>query len=179
MISKQTTKDLLAASLRELTGEMPFERITIRDIVQNCGVSSTTFYHHFSDKYQLVEWIYQKDSQKFVNQISASYTWRDAALQTVLTFHNEIDYYRNYFHSDSSAGNLSMITYTDALDTIKKLHGEEAVTEDVRFCLQLYLSGVTRMTIEWILDEKTGIDPECFIDRIMAAMPEILKDLLF
>lgn len=179
MVKRQTTKDLLAASLRELTEKMPFERITIKDIVQNCGVSSTTFYHHFSDKYQLVEWIYQNDSGQFVDQISDSYTWKDAALHTVLTFHNEIDYYRNYFRSDSSAGNLNMITYAEALNTIKKLHGEECITDEVRFCLQLYLNGVTIMTVEWILNENTDVCPECFINRIMDAMPDMLRSLLF
>ena len=72
-----------------------------------------------------------------------------------------------------------MITYAEALDTIKKLHGEECITDDVRFCLQLYLSGVTIMTVEWILDEYTDISPECFIERIMNAMPDMIQKLLF
>ncbi len=179
MVKKQTTKDLLAESLRELTKKMPFERITIKDIVQNCDLSSTTFYHHFSDKYQLVEWIYQMDSRQFVDSISDSFTWKDAALNTVLVFFRELDYYQSFFRSDEGVDNLNMITYAEAIDTIKKLHGTENITEDVRFMLQLYLSGVSHMTVEWILNDHRELSPESFIDLIMEAMPEKLKKLLF
>ncbi len=179
MVKKQTSKDLLAASLQELTSKMSFERITIKDIVTNCDLSSTTFYNNFRDKYELVEWIYRKDSKRFVDQICDSYTWKDAALDTIISFSDEIAYYRNFFRSDSSAGNLIMITYADALDTMKKLHGEECITDDVRFCLQLYMSGVVKMTVEWILDTRTDISPERFTERIMDAMPEMLSKLLF
>ena len=179
MAKKQTTKDLLAESLRELTEKMPFERITIKDIVQNCDLSSTTFYHHFKDKYELVEWIYKKDSKQFIEKISDSYTWKDAALETIYAFHREIDYYRSYFRSGNYIDNLNMITYSHAIDTIKKLHGEESITDDVRFLLQLYFTGVTKMTVEWILNENTDISPEVFTNRLMDAMPDKIRQLLF
>ncbi len=179
MVKRKTTKDLLAESLRELTKTYPFERITVKDIVQNCGFSSTTFYHHFQDKYQLVEWIYQTESRQFVDQISDTYTWRDSALNTVIVFRDQIDYYRSYFRSDGLAANLNMITYAEAVDTIKKLHGEESINDEILFLLKLYLNGVNKMTIEWIMDEKTTMSPEQFIDLIMEAMPEKIKNLLF
>ncbi|MCR4883267.1 MAG: TetR family transcriptional regulator [Clostridiales bacterium] len=158
---------------------MPFERITIKDIVQNCDLSSTTFYHHFKDKYELVEWIYQNDNRHHIESISDSYTWKDAALQTLYTFHNEIDYYRSYFRSNKYAEDLNFTTYSFAIDTIRKLHGEESITDEVRFLIQLYFTGVTKMTIEWLMDEHTNISPEVFADRLMDAMPDKLKQLLF
>lgn len=89
MVKKQTTKDLIAESLRELMEQMPFERITVRDIIQNCELSSTTFYKHFRDKYDLIEWIYHKDSRAFIDRISDTYTWKDAALDTLYSFYGK------------------------------------------------------------------------------------------
>ena len=47
MIIRQTTKELLAASLQELAQNKSIDKITIREIAQNCQLTSTTFYNHF------------------------------------------------------------------------------------------------------------------------------------
>ena len=60
MIARLGTKDILAASLRELAKGKAVDKITIREITDNCGVSATTFYNHFQDKYELLAWIYNQ-----------------------------------------------------------------------------------------------------------------------
>lgn len=48
---------LLAESLKELTIKQPIEKITIKEITDKAGVIRPTFYNHFQDKYELLEWI--------------------------------------------------------------------------------------------------------------------------
>ncbi len=48
---------LLAESLKELTESRPIEKITIKEITDKAGVIRPTFYNHFQDKYELLEWI--------------------------------------------------------------------------------------------------------------------------
>lgn len=48
---------LLAESLKELTENHPIEKITIKEITDKAGVIRPTFYNHFQDKYELLEWI--------------------------------------------------------------------------------------------------------------------------
>ena len=52
------TKKALAASLKELMEEMPFEKITVGDICNKCAMNRKSFYYHFKDKYDLVNWIF-------------------------------------------------------------------------------------------------------------------------
>ena len=52
------TKHILANALRRLLHTKRYEEITVADIVQECGVSRYTFYYHFKDKQDLVNWIY-------------------------------------------------------------------------------------------------------------------------
>lgn len=52
------TKKALAASVKELMGKHSLTKISVSDIVQNCGLNRQTFYYHFKDKYDLVNWIY-------------------------------------------------------------------------------------------------------------------------
>ena len=52
---------LLAESFKELTIKKPIEKITIREITDLAGVIRPTFYNHFQDKYELLEWIIVKE----------------------------------------------------------------------------------------------------------------------
>lgn len=51
---RKTSKEILAESFRELADIKPIDKITIKDIVDNCGYSPATFYRQFKDKYDLV-----------------------------------------------------------------------------------------------------------------------------
>ena len=52
---------LLADSLKELARIHPIEKITIREITDKAGVIRPTFYNHFQDKYELIEWIVDQE----------------------------------------------------------------------------------------------------------------------
>ena len=78
---RQSTKELLGESLRELAKRKPLNKITIANITDNCGMTQPTFYNHFRDKYDLMTWLYISDSQKIMKQIGQDgYQWRDTIL---------------------------------------------------------------------------------------------------
>ena len=52
---------LLADSLKELAAKRPIEKITIKEITDQAGVIRPTFYNHFQDKFELIEWIIGTD----------------------------------------------------------------------------------------------------------------------
>ena len=57
MEGKNAVEAKLAASLKKLAVKTPFEKITIKQITDGAGVIRVTFYNHFQDKYDLLEWI--------------------------------------------------------------------------------------------------------------------------
>lgn len=59
------TKILLAKSLQELMSSAPLEKISVNDIVEKAGVGRNTFYYHFEDKYDLVNWYFLTGATKF------------------------------------------------------------------------------------------------------------------
>jgi len=61
MADSNITKQALAVSLRELMEEVPFEKINVAQICQRCGMNRKSFYYHFRDKYDLVNWIFDTD----------------------------------------------------------------------------------------------------------------------
>lgn len=62
MANAAITKRELAESLKRLASERLFEHITVGDIVKECGVNRQTFYYHFSDKYELLDWVYYNET---------------------------------------------------------------------------------------------------------------------
>ena len=61
MADSSTTKKALASSLKELLSEHPYKKISISDICQKCNINRKSFYYHFKDKYDLVNWIFDSE----------------------------------------------------------------------------------------------------------------------
>lgn len=61
MADSNITKRALAAALKELMEEMPFSKISISDICSKCDMNRKSFYYHFKDKYDLVNWIFDNE----------------------------------------------------------------------------------------------------------------------
>ena len=57
----QVTKRALEASLKNLLLQKPLSKITINDIAEDCGINRMTFYYHFRDIYDLIEWSCEED----------------------------------------------------------------------------------------------------------------------
>ena len=78
------TKQLLAQSLQELMATTPLEKISVNDIVDHANVGRNTFYYHFEDKYDLVNWYFQSGITRFLVELSAYSSWNAllAALET-------------------------------------------------------------------------------------------------
>ena len=49
------TKEIIIRTLFELLNEKPLAKITVKDIVERCGVNRNTFYYHFRDISDVVE----------------------------------------------------------------------------------------------------------------------------
>src|SRR5690554_4417034 len=58
MSDSQITKRALAASMKKLMEKLPMKKISISDIVKGCNMNRQSFYYHFKDKYDLVNWIF-------------------------------------------------------------------------------------------------------------------------
>ncbi|MBQ3064489.1 MAG: TetR family transcriptional regulator [Clostridia bacterium] len=49
------TKQAIIASFIKLASRKPLEKITVRDLVDDCGINRNTFYYHFQDIFAVLE----------------------------------------------------------------------------------------------------------------------------
>ena len=75
------TKLALEESLKHLLLKKPLDKITINDLTTDCGISRMTFYYHFKDIYDLVEWCCLEDARIALQGKKTSSTWHEGLLQ--------------------------------------------------------------------------------------------------
>lgn len=76
----QITKRAMEASLKKMLLQKPLDKITISDIAEDCGISRMTFYYHFKDIYDLIEWACAEDAAKALAGNRTYGTWQQGLL---------------------------------------------------------------------------------------------------
>ena len=77
MATSLITKKRIAKSFKKLLTEQAFEKISVRQIMEDAGIRRQTFYNHFLDKYELLEWIFQPSSLESSGHIRNGFYWSD------------------------------------------------------------------------------------------------------
>ena len=75
MADSNITKKALATALKELMEERPFEKINVGDICEKCEMNRKSFYYHFKDKYDLVNWIFDTEFIAIAHKESNREIW--------------------------------------------------------------------------------------------------------
>lgn len=81
MTRNTITKEALAGALKNLVKGKAFEKITIKDITDFCDISRNTFYYHFTDKYDLLNWIFSSEVLKPVDALFKAGFWGESFVE--------------------------------------------------------------------------------------------------
>ncbi len=91
--SKNAIDMLLAESFKELAVSKPIEKITIREITDRAGVIRPTFYNHFQDKYELLEWIARQELMEPIRPFLNNHMTKEGITFVLNTMLNEKEFY--------------------------------------------------------------------------------------
>ena len=58
----------------------PLSKITVSEIITDCGVNRKTFYYHFQDIYALLKWMLDEEAIEVVKQFDMLVDYREAIL---------------------------------------------------------------------------------------------------
>ncbi len=79
------TKKAIRSSFVKLLNEKPLKQISVRDIVDDCGINRNTFYYHYQDIPQLVESIIREDADRIILE-NPKITTLEECLDAVISF---------------------------------------------------------------------------------------------
>jgi len=171
-----TTKRVLAMSLKKLLTHMPLDKITIQNLVDDAEVSRKTFYYHFQDIYDLLEWILIDDGKRLIEGRDTVDTWQDG-LKAIFDYFQEnraitLNVYRS-LHEDNKL--LEQHVTRLVMPNIEKIfnaqpNSEKVSPEDKELILQFYSVGLIKLFLHWISD---GMKPDA--DHLINKLTRLFK----
>jgi len=165
----QITKRALEESLKHLLLKKPLDKITITDITDDCGVNRMTFYYHFRDIYDLVEWSCEEDASRALGGKRTYDTWQQGFLQIFQAVQENKPFILNVYHSVSREQvehYLYRLTYDLLIGVVEEeAAGMQVRQEDREFIANFYKYAFVGLMLDWI---KNGMkeDPQAIIDRL-------------
>ena len=151
------TKKALASALKQLMEKKSFEKITVSDIAAECGLNRQTFYYHFQDKYDLVNWVFYNDVVARVLHNDPYASWSDVMLDVLGIMRQSKTFYiktfntsgqntfQDYFFSVTKDLLLEIIEETSA-GTKGRMDLDE---EDKNYLAEFCAYGLVGMTMQW------------------------------
>lgn len=165
----QTTKRALEASLKNLLLKKPLNKITINDIAEDCGINRMTFYYHFKDIYDLIEWCCVEDAAKALNGKKTYDTWQQGFLNIFNAVLDNKPFIVNVYHSVSREQvemYLYKVTYGLLIGVVEEQSAGMSVRdEDKQFIADFYKYAFVGIMLNWIRNDMKE-DPQSIIERL-------------
>ena len=164
----QTTKRALEASLKNLLLQKPLDKITINDIAEDCGISRMTFYHHFRDIYDLVEWTCVEDATRALKGKKTYDTWEEGLLSIFQAVRDNKPFIMNVYHVVSRERieqYLYPLIHGLLMGVVEEKSADMVVNEDDKqFIASFYEYAFVGVMLEWIRN-KMKEDPAVIVER--------------
>ena len=165
----QVTKRALEASLKHLLLQKPLNKITINDIAEDCGINRMTFYYHFKDIYDLVEWCCEEDASRALAGNKTYETWQQGLLQIFEAVLDNKPFIMNVYRSvgrEQVENYLYKVTY-HLLESVvnEQAEGMSVRAEDKAFIATLYKYMFVGLMLDWVKTDMKD-DPQLIVSRL-------------
>lgn len=165
----QLMKKAIRESFIKLVNEMPFDKITVKDIVEDCGVSRNTFYYHYQDIYELLREIFETETARVLESSFDYESWQEAFLQaTAFALENRKGIYHIYNSIKRKEIEDYLYTVTGKIMTDfvrRQAKNMNAKEEDILIIAHFYECALVGFVLRW-LDGGMKENPEYLINRM-------------
>lgn len=165
----QVTKRAIEQSLKNLLLKKPLNKITVADIADDCGINRMTFYYHFKDIYDLVEWSCLEDAKRALDEKKTYDTWQQGLLQIFEAVQENKPFIINVsrcIHAEQVEKYLQPLVDRLLLGVLEEeSHGMTIRDEDKQFIAQVYSYIFIGLMLDWIKDNMHE-DPRQIVERL-------------
>lgn len=184
MSSPGITKAAIADAMKELMSQRPFSKISVGDVSEKCGLNRNSFYYHFKDKYDLVNWIFYTDIVGFLDEDGDGVEddLREKSGWELLGEICEFFYDRKQFYSNalSVTGQNSFTQYFTNILKLLILSRYAPAQEDIEeyeFCSMFLADAMVLAVTRW-LNDGAKIPPDIFAGRIKKSLEFIAGQMM-
>lgn len=173
----------LAASLKGFIEKKPLSKITVSEIIADCGVNRKTFYYHFEDIYALLKWMLEEEAVNVVKQFDLLVDYREAVV-FVMHYVRENKHLLCCAYDSMGRDEMKRFFYADFIGITRRgvqsaerrlgVHAEEQFKE---FLAHFYTEAVAGLLIDEFTD-KDGHDPKKAADYFSVILENSLPSVL-
>lgn len=152
MSDQNITKKALVDAFKQIMQEKPFDKISVSDITNACHLNRQTFYYHFEDKYDLMNWLYYQEIflplvenlnhqnyQKSFEEMFAKMLTEKEIYQNALSMSSDFGF-KQYLHS------ILEQLITMIFDSNQSTRNELIYNLDIQF----YTHGLMGIILDWV-----------------------------
>lgn len=183
------TKQAIKSSFMKLLNQQPLSKISVRDIVEDCGINRNSFYYHFQDIPSLIEEIIKEDADRIIEQYPTVNSLRECVN---IMFRYALENKKAVLHIYNSANRdiyeKSMMKLCEYVVTkyLETVFGKDPESEKARASAILFFKcELFGLSFEWIekgmkedaIEEIYSLADLCrdFSDEIMKRSKEMNK----
>lgn len=150
------TKKALAAALKRLMVNKPISKITVRELVAECGINRNSFYYHFEDIYALFKWMVESEAVEIVKQYDLMMDYHEVVSFVPDYVENNQYLLTNAYNAIGQAG-LKRFLYLDfisclgnLIDQGARMQGIELDADYREFLCAFYAEAIAGTLLDYI-----------------------------
>lgn len=180
-MAKQTQKFIMSTFMQLLESES-LDKITVRDIVEECEINRNTFYYHYSDIYDLLDDVFRVETEKFMSEdVDENTTFGEEyerAACFVLKYKKAILHIYDSKKRDVLQNYLETLAFSFISRFVKReADGYGLPDEDIDYITGFYTHAIVGNTLGWI-KRKLPSGQEKFIARTAGTFNATVKDMI-
>lgn len=164
MADSNITKKALAKAMKDLLDSTSFSKISVSDICESCGMNRKSFYYHFKDKYDLMNWIFYTEFFEAACTEPYENGW-DFMLGICRYFYDNHTFYKKAF--EITGQNSFRGYFQEILEPILIQYSAEMFDAEnppdffITFISDAYIASIIR----W-LSARICLDPEQYVEQL-------------
>jgi len=147
-------KEQIADAFLTLADQRHIDKITVKDLAAYCGISRASFYYHFQDILELIEWIIQRTQDNISAQCREAATFEDAVHILVHSFSAQYRLYEKLRNSQKGEllGHLVMNSLRDHFHSTAQMAAQKSrlilSPSDTQAVLNFYSFGLAGLMVQ-------------------------------
>lgn len=174
------TKEAFGNALKQMMAIKPINKITVKDLVEICNVNRQTFYYHFDDVYDLLEWVFEVDADKVLPSFIVYDRWRENVLEFFSYLSDNRVFALNIYNSDSRLYMLKFLkSKVEACirDFVELVTADKNIERnDFEFVVDFYSACVIGIISQW-LDAGMNVPANFTKDRLLTVLENSVEDI--
>ncbi|HIX81377.1 MAG TPA: TetR/AcrR family transcriptional regulator [Candidatus Erysipelatoclostridium merdavium] len=173
------TKYIFAQAIKDLIKVVPLDKIAVTDIVTRSGMTRQTFYRYFKDKYDLVNWYFEKLVLQSFRQMGNGCSLQEALQLKFAFINSEHSFFKEAFKSNdyNNLVNYDFNCIYEFYKGIIEKNLNHSVDDDLDFLLKMYCKGSIDMTVDWVLNDMPS-SIEKIVSLLIEALPKRLEPFI-